>query len=194
MSRLCSRLLNQQLEEVFSGNCWERNGDLSDRYKTTSSHTSQCFYRIAGRCGPCFSLSYFPAFFTCEFYLACDRQLRKIFAAYFEYTSLTNLCVLIADRYVAIVMPFQLCIIHDVKMRGYHGDSQLAASSGLLLSSGDDIKTAGFRRHHDNFQNTIRICVSAHTLLFAATFDNTDVLHRVQALEKNDNSCFTVTI
>ena len=83
---------------------------------------------------------------------------------------------------------------HDVKMCGYHGDSQLAASSGLLLSSGDNIKTAGFRRHHDNFQNTIRICVSAHTLLFAATFDNTDVLHRVQALEKNDNSCFTVTI
>lgn len=121
-------------------------------------------------------------------------ELRNIFAAYFEYTSLTNLCVLIADRYVAIVMPFQLCIIHDVKMRGYHGDSQLAASSGLLLSSGDDIKTAGFRRHHDNFQNTIRICVSAHTLLFAATFDNTDVLHRVQALERNDNSCFTVTI
>lgn len=55
----------------------------------------------------CFSLSYFPAFFTCEFYLPCDRQLRKIFAAYFAYTSLTNLCVLTADRYVAIVMPFK---------------------------------------------------------------------------------------
>ena len=55
----------------------------------------------------CFSLSYFPAFFTCEFYLTCDRQLRKIFAAYFAYTSLTNLCALTADRYVAIVMPFK---------------------------------------------------------------------------------------
>ena len=55
----------------------------------------------------CFSLSYFPAFFTCEFYLTCDRQLRKIFAAYFAYTSLTNLCVLTADRFVAIVMPFK---------------------------------------------------------------------------------------
>lgn len=55
----------------------------------------------------CFSLCYFPAFFTCEFYLTCDRQLRKIFAAYFAYTSLTNLCVLTADRYVAIVMPFK---------------------------------------------------------------------------------------
>ena len=51
----------------------------------------------------CFSLSYFPAFCTCEFYLTCDRKLRKIFA----YTSLTNLCVLTADRYVAIVMPFK---------------------------------------------------------------------------------------
>jgi len=55
----------------------------------------------------CFSLSYFPAFFTREFYLTCDRQLRKIFAAYFAYTSLTNLCVLTADRFVAIVMPFK---------------------------------------------------------------------------------------
>ena len=55
----------------------------------------------------CFSLTYFPVFFTCEFYLACDRQLRKIFAAYFAYSSFTNLCVLTADRYVAIVMPFK---------------------------------------------------------------------------------------
>lgn len=55
----------------------------------------------------CFSLSYFPAFFTCEFYLTCNRELRKIFAAYFAYTSLTNLCVLTADRYIAIVMPFK---------------------------------------------------------------------------------------
>ncbi|KAJ7389017.1 hypothetical protein OS493_034151 [Desmophyllum pertusum] len=55
----------------------------------------------------CFCLSYFPAFFTCEFYLPCDRELRKIFAAYFAYTSLMNLCVLTADRYVAIVMPFK---------------------------------------------------------------------------------------
>ena len=55
----------------------------------------------------CFSLTYFPVFFTCEFYLACDRQLRKIFAAYFAYTSLTSLCILTADRYVAIVMPFK---------------------------------------------------------------------------------------
>ena len=54
-----------------------------------------------------FSLSYFPAFFTCEFYLPCDRQLRRIFAAYFAYASLTNLCVMTADRYVAIVMPFE---------------------------------------------------------------------------------------
>lgn len=55
----------------------------------------------------CFSLTYFPVFFTCEFYLACDRRLRKIFAAYFAYSSITNLCVLTADRYVAIVMPFK---------------------------------------------------------------------------------------
>lgn len=55
----------------------------------------------------CFSLSYFPTFFTCEFYLPCDRHLRKIFAAYFAYTSLTNVCVVTADRYVAIVMPFK---------------------------------------------------------------------------------------
>lgn len=55
----------------------------------------------------CFSSSYFPAFFTCEFYLPCDRHLRKIFAAYFAYTSLANLCVVTADRYVAIVMPFK---------------------------------------------------------------------------------------
>ena len=55
----------------------------------------------------CFGLSYFPAFFTCEFYLPCDRQLRQIFAAYFAYASLTNLCVMTADRYVAIVMPFK---------------------------------------------------------------------------------------
>ena len=57
----------------------------------------------------CFSLSYFPTFFACEFFtdLHCDRQLRKIFAAYFAYTSLTNLCVVTFDRYVAIVMPFK---------------------------------------------------------------------------------------
>ena len=55
----------------------------------------------------CFSLTYFPSFFTCEFYQPCDRQLRQIFAAYFAYTSLTNLCVMTADRYVAIVMPFK---------------------------------------------------------------------------------------
>ena len=79
-------------------------------------------------------------------------------------------------------------------MRGYHGDSQLAFSSGLLLSSGDNIETDHFRRRRDNFQNTNRIFVSACTLLFAATCDNTDVLHCVQALEKDDKSCFTVTI
>ena len=55
----------------------------------------------------CFSLTYFPTFFTCEFYLACDRRLRKILAAYFAYASLTNLCAVTADRYVAIVMPFK---------------------------------------------------------------------------------------
>ena len=55
----------------------------------------------------CFGLTYFPSFFTCEFYLPCDRQLRRIFAAYFAYASLTNLCVMTADRYVAIVMPFK---------------------------------------------------------------------------------------
>ena len=55
----------------------------------------------------CFGLSYFPTYFTCEFYLRCDRQLRRIFAAYFAFASLTNLCVMTADRYVAIVMPFR---------------------------------------------------------------------------------------
>ena len=55
----------------------------------------------------CFSVTYFPVFFTCEFFLVCDRQLRKIFAAYFAYSSFANLCVLTADRYVAIVMPFK---------------------------------------------------------------------------------------
>ena len=55
----------------------------------------------------CFILTYFPVFFTCEFYLTCDRQLRKIFAAYFAYSSFANLCVLTVDRYVAIVMPFK---------------------------------------------------------------------------------------
>ena len=55
----------------------------------------------------CFGLSYFPTFFTCEFYLPCDRQLRRIFGAYFAFTSLTNLCVMTADRYASIVMPFK---------------------------------------------------------------------------------------
>ena len=55
----------------------------------------------------CFGLTYFPTFFTCEFYLPCDRELRRIFAAYFAFASLTNLCVMTIDRYVAIVMPFK---------------------------------------------------------------------------------------
>ena len=55
----------------------------------------------------CFGLTYFPAFFTCEFYLPCDQELRQIFAAYFAFASLTNLCVMTVDRYVAIVMPFK---------------------------------------------------------------------------------------
>ena len=139
----------------------------------------------------CFSVTYFPVFFTCEFFLVCDRQLRKIFAAYFAYSSFANLCVLTADRYVAIVMPFKYvsfvtsrCVVTMVTL----------SSRGLLLSRGDNIKTDGFRRRHDNFQNTNRICVSTHTLLFAATCDNTDVLHRAQALEKDDKPCFTVKI
>ena len=55
----------------------------------------------------CFGLTYFPTFFTCEFYLPCDRELRQIFAAYFAFASLTNLCVMTVDRYVAIAMPFK---------------------------------------------------------------------------------------
>ena len=55
----------------------------------------------------CFGLTYFPTFFTCEFYLPCDRQLRQIFAAYFAFASLTNVCVMTVERYVAIVMPFK---------------------------------------------------------------------------------------
>ncbi|CAH3160745.1 unnamed protein product [Porites lobata] len=55
----------------------------------------------------CFGLTYFPTFFTCEFYLPCDQELRQIFAAYFAFASLTNLCVMTVDRYVAIVMPFK---------------------------------------------------------------------------------------
>ena len=55
----------------------------------------------------CFGLSYFPTFFTCEFYLPCDRQLRRIFAAYFAFASLTNACFMTADRYIAVVMPFK---------------------------------------------------------------------------------------
>ena len=55
----------------------------------------------------CFGLTYFPTFFTCEFYLPCDRELRRIFAAYFAFASLTNLYVMTVDRYVAIVMPFK---------------------------------------------------------------------------------------
>ena len=66
----------------------------------------------------CFGLTYFPTFFTCKFYLPCDRELREIFSAYFAFASLTNLCVMTVDRYVAIVMPFKyvyimtsLCIV-----------------------------------------------------------------------------------
>ena len=55
----------------------------------------------------CFDLSYFPTYFTCEFHLSCDRHLRQIFAAYFAFASLTNVGVMTADRYVAIVMPFK---------------------------------------------------------------------------------------
>ena len=55
----------------------------------------------------CFGLIYSPTFFTCEFYLPCDRELRQIFAAYFAFASLTNLCIMTVDRYVAIVMPFR---------------------------------------------------------------------------------------
>ncbi|CAH3160739.1 unnamed protein product [Porites lobata] len=55
----------------------------------------------------CFCLTYFPTFFTCEFYLPCDRELRQILAAYFAFASLTNLCVMTVDRYVAMVMPFK---------------------------------------------------------------------------------------
>ena len=46
----------------------------------------------------CFCLTYFPTFFTCEFYLPCDRELRQILAAYFAFASLTNLCVMGALR------------------------------------------------------------------------------------------------
>ena len=55
----------------------------------------------------CFGLTYFPTYFTCEFHLSCDKQLRQIFAPYFAFASLTNVCVMTADRYVAIVMPFK---------------------------------------------------------------------------------------
>ena len=57
----------------------------------------------------CFGFTYFPTYFTCEFYLPCDRELRQIFAAYFAFASLTNLCVITitADSYVATVMPFE---------------------------------------------------------------------------------------
>ena len=55
----------------------------------------------------CFGLIYSPTFFTYEFYLPCDRELRQIFAAYFAFASLTNLCIMTVDRYVAIVMPFR---------------------------------------------------------------------------------------
>ena len=57
----------------------------------------------------CFGFTYFPTYFTCEFYLPCDRELRQIFAAYFAFASLTNLCVITitADSYVATVMLFE---------------------------------------------------------------------------------------
>ncbi|XP_022806443.1 trace amine-associated receptor 4-like [Stylophora pistillata] len=63
-----------------------------------------------------FSLMNFPSYFICEFYLPCDRQLREIFATYFAFLSLTNLCAVTVDRYVAIVVPFKY--VSFVKARG----------------------------------------------------------------------------
>ena len=54
-----------------------------------------------------FAVSFFPVAYLCETRFACDNTLRGILVWQFAVISIANLCGMAADRYVAIVTPFE---------------------------------------------------------------------------------------
>ena len=137
----------------------------------------------------CFGLSYFPTFFTCEFYLRCDRQLRRIFAAYFAFASLTNLCVMTANRYVAIVMPFRYvslmtsrCVVTMVIVSWlFPGIFFCVIVIVLNQTASENIVNI--------FKNITSVCVPVNTVCIYVPCHNTNVLHRPEAIEKDGSFC-----
>ena len=54
-----------------------------------------------------FAFCFFPAAYFCETAFTCDNVLRGIVSWQFATVSITNLCTMAADQYVAIVIPFK---------------------------------------------------------------------------------------
>lgn len=54
-----------------------------------------------------FALCFFPVAYFCEKALSCETDLRGIVSWQFAFISIANLCIMAADRYSAIVIPFK---------------------------------------------------------------------------------------
>ena len=51
-------------------------------------------------------LSFYPPLFFCERWISCQTSFMRAFRWIFIYSSVSNLCVMTADRYIAITTPF----------------------------------------------------------------------------------------